>query len=114
MLIGYLPVEHIHVVPAMGALVFEGALVLLAANVGYKYVQRRRFFAELYKSRISPEDLRGMIDAGETLVIVDLRHPLDSVTDPRTLPGAIRMLPEDVAEKAKTLPVDQEIVLYCT
>ncbi len=114
MLVGYLPVEHMHVVPAMGSIVFEGALVLLAANVGYKYVQRRRFFAELYKSRISPEDLLAMLDAGEAVVIVDLRHPLDSVTDERILPGALRMLPEDLAQKAPTLPVDQEIVLYCT
>ena len=114
MLVGYLPVEHMHLVPAVGSLVFEGGLVLLAANVGFKYVQRRRFFDELYKSRISPEDLRAMLDAGEPVVIVDLRHPLDSVTDPRTLPGAIRMLPEDVNEKARALPQDQEIVLYCT
>lgn len=114
MLVGYLPVEHMHLVPAMGSIVFEGSLLLLAANVGFKYVQRRRFFEELYKSRISPQDLRSMLDAGEAVVIVDLRHPLDSVTDPRTLPGAIRMLPEDINEKASTLPLDREIVLYCT
>lgn len=114
MLVGYLPVEHMRLVPAVGSVVFEGSLVLLAANVGYKYVQRRRFFAELYKSRITPHELRAMLEAGEPVVVVDLRHPLDSVTDPRTLPGAIRMLPEDVEEKARLLPADQEIVLYCT
>jgi membrane protein DedA with SNARE-associated domain len=114
LLMGYLPVEHMHVVPAVGAIVFEGSLALLAVNVGVKYSQRRRFLKELYKSRISPEDLKQMLDAGEKVVIVDLRHPLDSVNDQRTLPGAIRMLPEDANERAATLPKDQEVVLYCT
>ena len=114
MLMGYLPVEHLHLVPAIGSLVFEGALVLLAANVGIKYVQRRRFLDELYKSRITPQDLRDMLDSGQSVAIVDLRHSLDSLTDPRVLPGAIRMLPEDVTERVNTLPPDREIALYCT
>jgi hypothetical protein len=100
--------------PAMGSLVFEVALVLLAANVGIKYAQRRRFLNELYKSRITPEDLHQMLDEGRKVVIVDLRHSLDSVADPRVLPGAIRMLPEDVTARASSLPQDGDIVLYCT
>lgn len=114
MLMGYLPVEHMHVVPAVGALMFEGGLLLLAANVGIKYVQRRRFLNDLYKSRITPQELRSMLDSGEKVVIVDLRHSLDSVSDPRVLPGAVRMLPEEVAERAAALPRDEQIVLYCT
>lgn len=114
MLVGYLPVQHLHVVPAVGALVFEGGLLLVVANVGVKYVQRRRFLNDLYKLRITPEELRELLDSGERVVIVDLRHALDSISDPRVLPGAIRMLPEEVAERASTLPVDEEIVLYCT
>lgn len=114
MLMGYLPVEHMHLVPAVGALVFEAGLVLVAGNIGIKYVQRRRFLNDLYKSRITSEELRRMLDSGEKVVIADLRHPLDSVSDPRVLPGAIRMLPEEVAERVSALPGDQEIVLYCT
>jgi membrane protein DedA with SNARE-associated domain len=114
MLAGYLPVEHIHVASAMAPVIFEASLAVLAGNIGFKYWQRRRFLNELYKSRITPEELRRMLDSGEPLVILDLRHPLDSVTDPRTLPGAIRVLPEEVTSRAATLPKDEEIVLYCT
>lgn len=114
MLAGYLPVEHLHVVPAVGALIFEGGLLLLGLNVGFKYVQRRRFLDDLYKLRITPEGLREMLDSGEKVVIVDLRHALDSISDPRVLPGAIRMLPEEITQRAGALPLDQEIVLYCT
>jgi len=55
-----------------------------------------------------------MMETGTRIVIVDLRHPLDSVADPRVIPGAIRMLPDDVTAKASTLPADEDIVLYCT
>jgi len=114
MLAGYLPVERIHVASAVAPVVFEASLALLAGNIGFKYWQRRRFLKELYKSRITPGEVRRMMDSGENMVVLDLRHPLDSVTDPRTLPGAIRVLPEEVTRRADTLPRDEEIILYCT
>jgi membrane protein DedA with SNARE-associated domain len=114
MLAGYLPVERIHVASAVAPVVFEASLAVLAGNVGIKYLQRRRFLKELYKSRISPEEVRKMLESGTAMVILDLRHPLDSVTDPRTLPGAIRVLPEEVTSRADTLPKNEEIILYCT
>lgn len=114
MLAGYLPVERMHVASAVAPVVFEASLIALAGNIAFKYWQRRRFLKELYKSRISPEEVLRMLEAGEDMVILDLRHPLDSVTDPRTLPGAIRVLPEEVTSRADTLPRDEEIILYCT
>jgi membrane protein DedA with SNARE-associated domain len=114
MLAGYLPVERIHVASAVAPVIFEASLAVLAGNVGIKYGQRHRFLKELYKSRITPKEVKQMLDSGESLVILDLRHPLDSVNDPRTLPGAIRVLPEEVTNRASTLPKDEEIILYCT
>jgi membrane protein DedA with SNARE-associated domain len=114
LLAGYLPVERVHVASAVGPIAFEAGLFLLAGNVGFKYVQKRRFMKELYKARIAPQGLLQMLESGEKVTILDLRHPLDSVTDQRTLPGAIRVLPDDVAGRAGSLPKDQEIVLYCT
>jgi membrane protein DedA with SNARE-associated domain len=114
MLAGYLPVERLHVASAVGPILFEGSLVVLAANIGVKYMQRRQFLKELYKSRITPEEVRQMLEAGERIVILDLRHPLDSLADPRTLPGAIRVLPNEVTSRADMLPKDSDIILYCT
>jgi len=114
MLAGYLPVERMHVASAVGPMLFEASLVVLAANVGIKYMQRRQFLKELYKSRITPQDVLQLIDTGTKIVILDLRHPLDSLADPRTLPGAIRVLPNEVTSRADVLPKDQEIILYCT
>ncbi|HZD94244.1 MAG TPA: VTT domain-containing protein [Candidatus Sulfotelmatobacter sp.] len=114
MLAGYLPVERIHVASAVAPLIFEASVAVLAGNIALKYLQRRRFLRDLYKLRIAPEEVRRMLDSGEPVVILDLRHPLDSVSDPRTLPGAIRVLPGEVTSRADTLPKDEEIILYCT
>lgn len=114
MLAGYIPVARWHLASAIGPVAFEAALVLVAGNVGFKFVQKQRFLRELEQARISPQDLLRVIESKQTLVILDLRHPLDSVTDPRTLPGALRVLPDDVTARADLLPKNQEIVLYCT
>ncbi|MGH9690693.1 MAG: rhodanese-like domain-containing protein [Candidatus Acidiferrales bacterium] len=45
---------------------------------------------------------------------MDLRHPLDFEADPRTLPGAIRMAPDEVARQIQEIPRDRDVVLYCT
>jgi rhodanese-related sulfurtransferase len=45
---------------------------------------------------------------------VDLRHSLDFEADPETIPGALRLDSKDLAEKSGLLPLDREIVLYCT
>jgi membrane protein DedA with SNARE-associated domain len=114
MLAGYLSVERVHVASAVAPIVFEAGLIVLAGNVGVKYLQKRKFLRELYKARITPKDLLELLDSGQAMVILDLRHPLDSVTDPRTLPGAIRVLPDDVTSRASALPRDRQIILYCT
>lgn len=114
MLAGHLPVERMHVASAVAPIVFEASLVVLAANVGIKYLQRRKFLKELYKSRITPQDARQILESGERIVVLDLRHPLDSIADPRTLPGAIRVLPNEVTSRAAMLPKDEAIILYCT
>jgi membrane protein DedA with SNARE-associated domain len=114
MLAGYLPVEHVHIAPAVAPVLLEASLILLLGNVAVKYMQRRSFLKDLYKARITPAELNQALQSGEKIVVLDLRHPLDSVTDPRTVPGALRVLPDDVTGRADLLPKDREIVLYCT
>ena len=64
--------------------------------------------------RITPEELRLKLEAGEPIAIVDLRHPLDFETDPRTLPGALRFDAPDLAKRHHEIPRDPDVVLYCT
>ncbi len=64
--------------------------------------------------RITPEELKDKLDAGETLTIIDLRHPLDLLPDPHTLPGALRISPEELERRHSEITRDGEIVLFCT
>jgi membrane protein DedA with SNARE-associated domain len=86
----------------------------LAAYISWKYVQRQRFLRSLRIARISAEELRHLIDAGENPVIVDLRHSVDFHADPEFIPGAIRLAPEEIEAKHDAVPRDRDIVLYCT
>ncbi|HEY2340901.1 MAG TPA: rhodanese-like domain-containing protein, partial [Steroidobacteraceae bacterium] len=46
--------------------------------------------------------------------IIDLRHPLDVLTDPEVVPGALRIGPDELKLHRDEIPQDREIVLYCT
>ena len=65
-------------------------------------------------ARLEPEELKRMLDSGNPVYIVDLRHPLDYLPDPRVLPGAIRLTPDKLVESSDAIPRDRDIVLYCT
>jgi len=100
---------------------FAVALVLLmiVGIIVYRYVQRKRFMAELRGLRLEPEQLLAMIDeaqegGAEPPFIIDLRHPLDVLTDPEVLPGALRIGPDELKLHREEIPMDREIVLYCT
>jgi membrane protein DedA with SNARE-associated domain len=103
--------EHaFHLGSGLGVLV----VAALVAYIAYKFVARQRFLRELRIGRITAEELKQKIDAGEDLVIVDLRHSLDFEADPHTIPGAFRMDAKELEEKDDRLPRDRDVILYCT
>lgn len=89
-------------------------VIIPAAYIAFKYRQRRKFIREIWTERITPEELRKRIDGGEKVIVVDLRHDLDFLPDPRILPNAIRIPPEDLEERFTEILPDREVVLYCT
>jgi membrane protein DedA with SNARE-associated domain/rhodanese-related sulfurtransferase len=100
---------------------FAGLLVVLMVIgvVVYRLVKRRQFVTELRGLRLEPTQLLAMIDDAtregkEQPFIVDLRHPLDVLTDPQILPGALRIGPDELKLHRQTIPLDRDIVLYCT
>ncbi len=87
--------------------------VLLALLVG-KIWRQQSFLRRVRSMRVDPVDLKAMLDRGEEVFIVDLRHPLDYLPDPRVLPGAVRLLPNEVVLRSSELPRDRDIIVYCT
>jgi membrane protein DedA with SNARE-associated domain len=95
-----------------------GFLILFAtgvvAYVLYRWRERQRFIEKVKGDRITPDELKHELEAGERPVIIDLRHPLDVLTDPRTLPGALQISPEELENRNREINRDGEIVLFCT
>lgn len=94
---------------------FVAIFVLLVAGfLGYRMLQRRAFLKSVRMARMEPTELKELMDGGEPVFIVDLRHPLDYLPDPRTLPGALSLTPDKLMEQSGRIPRDQEVVLFCT
>jgi len=100
---------------------FAGALFILMV-IGFftqRVVKQRRFVANVHRMRLEPTELMAMIAEAEKTgecapFIVDLRHPLDYLPDPRVLPGAVRVGPAELALHSERIPRDRDVILYCT
>jgi rhodanese-related sulfurtransferase len=68
----------------------------------------------LRTARISPQELLEKINAGEQVMIVDLRQPLDIEIVPYAIPGALRMAMEELEDRHLEIPRDREVILYCS
>lgn len=105
-----------------GVLSHFAAVVFLLMVVGFfawRVIKNRRFLASVRELRLDPEDLKAMMEEAAAEgspqpYIVDLRHPLDYLPDPRVLPGAVRIGPADLARHAEQIPRDRDVILYCT
>src|SRR4051812_41109992 len=89
-------------------------LGLLALYVAYKFWQRQRLLRELRMARISVDELRQKLDAGEDLVILDLRSSAALQEDPLVIRGAIHLNMDDLEKGQYELPRDRDIVVYCS
>jgi len=116
--LGYLFSDQLERVAGRAAGLGGGLLGLAAAGlagyIGWKYIQRQRFLRALRVARITPEELRGKLDAGEPIVIVDLRHSVDFEADPFLIPGAQHLDAEEIEQHHDAIPRDRDIVLYCS
>jgi membrane protein DedA with SNARE-associated domain len=103
-----------HHAQALGSWLAVVLISCLAAYIFYKFLVRQKFLRELRIGRITVDELKTKIDAGEVLSIVDLRHSLDFEADPETIPGAVHLDSKELTEKTGVLPFDREVILYCT
>jgi membrane protein DedA with SNARE-associated domain len=86
----------------------------LAAYIGLKYYQRRRFIRDLRVARVAPEEVRSMLEAGCDIAIVDLRHAIELPPDAVKLPGAIWIDLSELESRHGEIPRDKEVILYCS
>jgi membrane protein DedA with SNARE-associated domain len=97
----------------LGTLLLVVLVGSLAAYIIVKYSQRRRFLRHLRIARITPEELKSKLDAGEDLMILDVRHSVEFKADPQTIPGALFWPLEQLEKGQPPIPPDREVILYC-
>ncbi len=95
---------------------FSGALLVLGIVAFFllRLYNRRVVLKQLNAARLDPVDLKRQLDAGEPVCIIDLRHPLELLPEPFTLPGARHFSPDSLAARQDEIPRDRDVVLYCT
>ncbi len=103
--------------PWIGELGVRAAVLIasaLALYVAFKWLQRRRFYSALRMARVGVEELRTMMGREPPPVIVDVRSRSARELDPRYIPGALHVTPDDIARNLSSLEPGTEVVLYCT
>jgi membrane protein DedA with SNARE-associated domain/rhodanese-related sulfurtransferase len=93
-----------------------GAVAVLVAVAGILLVRlyrRRRFRLRTATERITAHELKGRMDRSEPVYIVDLRRAPSGDPEGPSLPGAVRLSPDEVLARVDALPRDREIVLFC-
>ena len=55
-----------------------------------------------------------MLQKGEPITIVDLRHPAEIEREGMKIAGAQILGPDELRSRSHQIPEDQQIILYCT
>jgi hypothetical protein len=63
--------------------------------------------------RITPAELQRRLQQGDQVILLDVRPAVQVTREPRTLPHAIVMPPDNVQDHYTELPTNQELVVYC-
>lgn len=94
-------------------------VVMVLGLMFHRFWKQRRFLLSVRELRLEPAELLDMIETADRQgnippYIVDLRHPLDYLPDPRVLPHTVRVSPSELTAHQALIPRDRDIILYCT
>ncbi len=90
------------------------ALVLLAGYVLLKWWQRYRFRARLRMARVEPSDLHNMLQRQPPPIVLDVRSSSARALDPRAIPNAVQVPPEQVEAQLPSFARATEVIVYCS
>ncbi len=65
-------------------------------------------------ARMTVEELKRRMDAGEGLTIIDVRNPQAWGDAETVIPGAIRINTDRLEESLRRIPRNKPVVAYCT
>lgn len=97
-----------------GTVALELVLGLLALYVAVKWWQRRRLLRALGMARISVDELHRAMAGEHGPLVLDVRSEAARQLDSRQIPGALLAGMSTVGEAVRGVPLDRELVIYCS
>ena len=64
--------------------------------------------------RITVEELKSRMEAGEDFTVIDIRNPQAWAESDTQIPEAIRVPLDELDENLSRIPKDRPVVAYCT
>ena len=64
--------------------------------------------------RITKEQLKAKMEKGEDIIVLDVRTGMSYKGSDIKIKGAMRIPPDAIDMRYKELPLDKEIITYCT
>ena len=92
-----------------------GIVLLIAAFVAFvvvKWVQRQRFIRQLRMDRLTVDELKTLLAAGEPTTVIDVRSKLSQSVTGR-IPGAITVDATNLRVDLLAIEPRHEVVVYC-
>jgi membrane protein DedA with SNARE-associated domain/rhodanese-related sulfurtransferase len=99
------------IVGRAGFRLFLSIVMVICGWIAWKYFQRKRFFWKLAMARIPVAELQRMLEAGEDVVVIDVRS-MQNKDGP--IPGALRIPLSELAARHNEVPRDRDVVLFCS
>jgi rhodanese-related sulfurtransferase len=87
----------------------------VAVFVAWKVYERRWLVRHYSVARIESTELRRLLASEPPdVLVIDLRSEQAFSRSPQMVPGARRIPPAEFEKHIHTMPLDREIILYCT
>jgi rhodanese-related sulfurtransferase len=64
--------------------------------------------------RITPKELKAKMERGERVFILDVRSKGSYNSSQVKIKGAVRIVLEELADRASEIPFGREVIAYCT
>jgi membrane protein DedA with SNARE-associated domain/rhodanese-related sulfurtransferase len=88
-------------------------VALIAAFIIWRWWRRRAFLRSIAISGIEANDLYRLLNTETAPIVIDVRSEPGLRVEPRRIPNALVIGLEEMQIRARELPRDREIVLYC-
>lgn len=101
-------------IASVSKLALAVTLGLLVLYVAIKWWHRRRLRVALRAPRVTPAELNRALASGHAPLVLDVRSPTSRRLEPLAIEGARLVAPDGLDAAVRDVPVERDIVSYCS